>query len=296
MQLITLTETELSMLSGQPYILTALYIYLRKYMDFATGITGRVRGISYQSISEALYIEPERGIKSGSPHKSTIRRAIDRLEKIGMIRRGKNPDLLVFKLVFAHTEQLKPKKADTKPTHQADTPKPAPIQAPEKQADTPKKREADIPKESGNYINKLPPPNNDPLYAGGVVEDLKLIFPQGLSHDQKTQIKKLMSGLSLDIQQDIIDELSGGIGYEQIKNPIAYVRKLSDKAKAGLFIPELAYTVREQRKRVLENQAAYERALNMRPEDSKPKASQPVKRQKPDNIKKLTDYLKPTGG
>ncbi|HBD9356238.1 TPA: Vir protein, partial [Legionella pneumophila] len=59
---------------------------IKPYVDYKTGIVGIRRGISYQSLSEALYIEPHSGIKSGSPSKDQLRRALKGLEKAGLIQ------------------------------------------------------------------------------------------------------------------------------------------------------------------------------------------------------------------
>lgn len=290
---IYLTEQELSALEGSNYIYTSLYIYLRRHMDGESFIVGLKRGISYQSISEALYIEPERGIKSGSPHKSTIRRALDRLVKLGLISSIGNDEKLVFKCIFAKRNFSKSNKADTKPTHQADTPKPSPLLAPQHKADTPKNTKADTPLVSINTINKLPPPKNVTLYevnqsAEGEGADKYLIFPT-LSKAHIEQIKALIKPLDTATKQDLLDELSGAIAYRQVKNPIGYMRVIANKALGGIFIGELMYTVRQQRERKIENDAAI--SMAMLPRDETPKIKT-ASRKKPDGVRKLTDYLK----
>ncbi|CZL28148.1 hypothetical protein [Legionella pneumophila] len=87
MEFIIITHQELSALSGLPYLQQLTYLRgIKPYVDYKTGIVGIRRGISYQSLSEALYIEPHSGIKSGSPSKDQLRRALKGLEKAGLIQ------------------------------------------------------------------------------------------------------------------------------------------------------------------------------------------------------------------
>ncbi|HHT9969800.1 TPA: Vir protein, partial [Legionella pneumophila] len=86
-EFIIITHQELSALSGLPYLQQLTYLQgIKPYIDYKTGLVGIRRGISYQSLSEALYIEPHSGIKSGSPSKDQLRRALKGLEKAGLIQ------------------------------------------------------------------------------------------------------------------------------------------------------------------------------------------------------------------
>lgn len=77
---------ELTALCGLPHIQQLAYLRgIRPYMDVKTGIVGIKRGISYQSISEQLYIEPHPGIKSVSYSRAQFRRALSGLERAGLI-------------------------------------------------------------------------------------------------------------------------------------------------------------------------------------------------------------------
>lgn len=85
------------------------YEAIRPYMDYGTGVVGIARGISYQSIAEALYVEPVRGRHaSGAPTKKAVRVAVDALVAAGILVRMDHPtrrDALVFRCVFAVTDQ-----------------------------------------------------------------------------------------------------------------------------------------------------------------------------------------------
>jgi len=61
-------------------------------VDYKTGLVGIRRGVSYQSLKEALYIEPHPGIQSGSPGKDQLRRALNGLEKAGLCNATTCPD------------------------------------------------------------------------------------------------------------------------------------------------------------------------------------------------------------
>lgn len=75
---------ELAAMSGLPHIQQLAYLRgIRPYMDVKTGITGIKRRISYQSISEQLYIEPHQGIKSQSFSRDQVRRAVSGLVRAG---------------------------------------------------------------------------------------------------------------------------------------------------------------------------------------------------------------------
>ncbi len=67
MEFIIINQRELSALSGLPHIQQLTYIQgIKPFVDYKTKLVGIRRGISYQSISEALYVEPHSGIKKAA--------------------------------------------------------------------------------------------------------------------------------------------------------------------------------------------------------------------------------------
>src|SRR5690606_1144813 len=86
----------------------------------SSGIVGVKRRISYQSISEELYVEPHQGIKGGSPTVNELRRAIQWLERAGLVTRdsasNKGQKQLVFQLVYASRDQSVRNKVNSKCT------------------------------------------------------------------------------------------------------------------------------------------------------------------------------------
>lgn len=248
MMYIVLTDQELDALQGRDYVLTALYIYLKKFMDYNTGMVGLQRRISYQSISEALYIEPRAGVKGGSPHISAIRRMIDQLLNSGIVKKGKAP--LVFKLPYAQVENYAQNKADRKSTPQADTDKANTGNDYSTKADRPKKVKADTPHYSLNTINK---PTSSSI--GNSVSDQKkdddddnLIFHKSLHADVTTAMTKQLDGFNQERKQEIIDELSFYISKNKISvSPMSLFLAMVKGAKAGTFIAANANQIRRAR-------------------------------------------------
>jgi hypothetical protein len=125
---VLLSDEELEALSGITDIQYRLYISgIRRYMDYKTGITGIKRKISYQSLSEEIYIEPIKGVKNtGSKSRQQIRRAVKSLEKSGLIAIKSTSENLILNCLLAKTDLLHSKqgrhKADTLADTQADTP------------------------------------------------------------------------------------------------------------------------------------------------------------------------------
>ncbi len=98
-----LNDDELEAMHGLPWIARMVYIFgIRPHMDYKTGLVGVARKISLKSISESLYVEPSPGLKeTGSPTEKQIRRAIEWLEKNGLIKRDKSKNKNTRSLVFS---------------------------------------------------------------------------------------------------------------------------------------------------------------------------------------------------
>lgn len=285
---IIINDAELQALTGQSYMNYCIYLYLRRFMDSLTGVTGRVRGISYQSISEALYIEPRRGVKTGSPHKSTIRRALEQLEKSGLIKRLGEMENLVFKMPFAPKPNNAQNKADTKPTPQTDTPKPNNGVALKHKADTPKNAKADTPLLSINTINKPPPPkvllSRDLQEKTAAAEFSKIIKPEN-----QPAILAALQGVSAEHWQLLIDDLTGyccnqAMKSKHVKNPAGVMRRMVERMKAGEYVADLAHI--GQQVRANENRAN----IRLTPTQNPPPVNKPVKKQARNS---LLDALKP---
>jgi len=113
---VLLSDEEIAAMEGLPHLHKCLYIFgIRRYMDYATGITGVKRGISWQSLKEELFIEPRSGISEKSPSKDQIRRAAKWLERAGVITIKSDSERLIFECVLAKQDKSVQKQAATKP-------------------------------------------------------------------------------------------------------------------------------------------------------------------------------------
>ena len=124
MDFLFINSQELSALTGLPYVQQVAYLMgIRPYMDRKTFVVGGVkRRISYQSLSEALYVEPHQGItNSGSPSRQQLRRIIKGLEKAGLIEIQSTDMHLILKCLLANSDNPDQNKPDTNPTDQSGT-------------------------------------------------------------------------------------------------------------------------------------------------------------------------------
>jgi hypothetical protein len=161
MDFFTITAEELNALDGLPYIQQTLYFRgIRPYMDRKTRTVGIKRRISYQSLCEALYIEPIAGVQTlGSPSHQQVRRAVNQLIQNGLIEVQPARRQLIFKCVLALRDKSVQNKAGIRPTDQADR-RPADenpavmgnFELRSIQADTPQPPQADTPHKDNNYL------------------------------------------------------------------------------------------------------------------------------------------------
>ncbi|MGB2220845.1 MAG: DnaT-like ssDNA-binding domain-containing protein [Neptunomonas phycophila] len=99
--------------SHLPHEARTLYVMcLRRYMDYSTGLTGKVRKVSYQMFKEQLEVRRERGSKIPDyiPTKQAIRELLAKLEKAGLIQRipqKKRTDPMIFRCVLASTGSIR---------------------------------------------------------------------------------------------------------------------------------------------------------------------------------------------
>ncbi|MBA2650438.1 MAG: hypothetical protein H0U75_12755, partial [Legionella sp.] len=115
-----ITEEELASLSGLPHIHQLAYLRgVRPYMDIKTGIVGIKRRISYQSLSEQLYVEPHQGIKSQSFSRDQMRRAVMGLARAGLISVQSEGMQLILKCELATRNFSIQNKAAINPPQQA---------------------------------------------------------------------------------------------------------------------------------------------------------------------------------
>ena len=111
---------ELAAMSGLPHLQQLTYLRgIRPYMDLKTGITGIKRRISYQSLSEQLYIEPHQGIKSQSFSRDQVRRAVSGLARAGVIEVQSEGMQLILNCPLASRDYSVQNKAAINPPQKA---------------------------------------------------------------------------------------------------------------------------------------------------------------------------------
>jgi len=74
-----------------------------------------------------------------------------------------------------------------------------------------------------------------------------LCYPEGLSAGQRRAIGRLVSGLSADDAQAILDELTGRIGRRTVSTPIGYCAGLVEAHRQGKFQPGVGPAIAERR-------------------------------------------------
>lgn len=108
-QLITLRGIELETLHGAGPLAFEVYVMLRWWMDYRTGITGRSRPISLAMLTAYCETHTPRGAGTQieQPTEKKIRGALERLERVGMLRQlpGRR---LAYRLPLAATASARP--------------------------------------------------------------------------------------------------------------------------------------------------------------------------------------------
>ena len=233
-----ITDRELDALEGQPLFIMALYIQLRRFMDSCTCIVGIKRGISYQSLTEELYQEPEKGDEGGSPSKWSIRRALKRMQRIGLLQRLPYPDNLVFKCILAQQGKSVPKKAATKPPYLEQPLTPLPMHQSEKAA-TP------LLSIKPSVIVTTTTTPKAPDRSSSFSD---LIFPKRLDDISMASMQRLLKDFEPDQQQELLDELTGYIERGKVQStPTALLFGMVERYRMGAFNPRFAGKVKLSR-------------------------------------------------
>ena len=160
---------------SEDYALQALHpatqiIYLRgmrRFMDYATGIVGVNRRISYTSLSECCEFipDPRSRIPSERKTKSAVRAALAELERAGLIVK-KSAETLIFFLPLADTNKSASNLGDLSATHERHTQNNTPkhcngaalkgVEQP--MSDTPKKNLSVTHQDTGKQEDQKKPP------------------------------------------------------------------------------------------------------------------------------------------
>jgi len=158
-----INDDEITSLYGLPHLQQIIYYRgIRPYMDYATGLVGIKRKISYQSLREEVFVEPHTGYKAATFSRDQVRRAVEGLVRAGVIRSHSEGKTLILECVLATQDNFSQNKAATNPPGQgAIKPHVNPSVITErtadihKQATTRKRSQAATPPVSGNINNSL---------------------------------------------------------------------------------------------------------------------------------------------
>jgi len=88
----------------------------------------------------------------------------------------------------------------------------------------------------------------------------ELEYPKAMSMAEREEARKKLADIPADLAQQLLDELAASIGANVIQTtPLAYLRGLIARARAGTFTPEGALQIADHRKRRAEVDAAMKR-------------------------------------
>lgn len=105
-----LSSDELNQLHGAGPVAFVVYVWLRSWMDFASGVVGASHTISIRMLEEACerHITRGAGVQVERPSRKEVRVALDELLRRGVLLRRGGGDLLVFFMPFAAKGELRP--------------------------------------------------------------------------------------------------------------------------------------------------------------------------------------------
>jgi hypothetical protein len=111
---IFITRDELEATRGLSDLSVRLYWRLRSLMDFSTGVVGKHRRISYQSLREDCEVLTPKGLghQRTQPSLRSLRTALEGLERAGLVE-ASGP--LVFSLALAQKLQVRPNQTRHEP-------------------------------------------------------------------------------------------------------------------------------------------------------------------------------------
>lgn len=115
-----ITKAEHDALYGLPFLQQLLYFRaIRPYMDFASGLVGIERGISYQSLAEECFVAPHPGYAVTRVGRDQVRRGVVGLEQKKIIQRRSEGRCLIIQCLLATQDSCVQNKAATRPPQQA---------------------------------------------------------------------------------------------------------------------------------------------------------------------------------
>jgi hypothetical protein len=256
---ILLNEAELSALAGLPHLAIILYVMaIRPRMDYGAGTVGDHPRISWQALTEWAYIEPARGIKSGSPSKWQAMRAVAHLEKSGLVKMQSSISNAQLRMFLPLAQKGALPYVQKKPaTNPQGLPARAFTEGKAQKPATPKKPKPAIHQVSGSTNNQHH--NNNGTQQANIGA---LLWCDSIGEKDRTAIAAQLSKNQIDAHtgQQIIDEIAGAITGKGVSNKSGFARTLIARALSGEFAPERGNAIAEGRlRRAAADQALIER-------------------------------------
>jgi len=234
-----------------------VYAELKQIVDFKTGIAGLSYRISDSFFTELLYVDALRGRGKLEYTRSQVRKILDRLETIGLIRRRKDIGPNVFKLLLATSNKsVQMNRVQTGArTGASNSPEQEPEQEPIKSGSnvvdmglskitgTRTGYEQEPEQDTRSVLNRSPPLTSNYKLTNytkiSEIHDFLIAYVDEKSlinfHNRKLMDEWLVLGLSADVLQLAIGRAvqSSSSGYFNVSylNPI--VREYIKKNKSG---------------------------------------------------------------
>jgi hypothetical protein len=229
MSYMIINHYERSALKGLPYLQQLTYLNgLKPYVDYHTEIIGIKRRVSYQSLSEELYIEPHQGfVQSGSPSKDQIRRSLKALEKAGLIEIQSLDKQLIFKCLLLDRDNSAQNKLATNPPYQAAT-NPPDINNEKSVSYDNSSQNADIPK---SPKPAMPLNNNNNIILFFLLNAFEAFWERyPLKNDKENALEVFKK---LNPSQTLLDEIMAGLQRQ--------IEFHQSQQAAGVWLPAWKY-------------------------------------------------------
>lgn len=244
MPAVLLTEAELDALAGLPHLAIAIYLALRRRMDLETALVGARFGVSWQAITEDVYIDPHRGRAARAPGREAVRRGVQWLvPQLVQMRSRVAEARLIFFLPRARTLSLAQRKTDRKPTGYPD-------RVATEGESTETRQGAKRANRQTSEVRVIQPAAAAATASGiekeGAAAADDFLFPKGTTSGQREAIARMLAAKGIDREggQLVIDELAGIMRARQVHNPAALAATIAAQLERG----EL-YAVHAERER-----------------------------------------------
>jgi len=277
-------ELEEEALQGLPLRAQIIYLRgLRRFMDYATGVVGIKRGISYGSLAETSETRRTAGstIQEDLPSRKAVRIAVEQLEKAGLIVRHSLGRKLIFLMPMADTdktvesskgrgraEEGQISKGRLKPQQNAASEQ---MKGRGGADPTPQRRgippNTDIRSTTTACAKREAIAQPEQPTKPKEVKDVssnEFVFPSGLSTKQVSKIQTSLRAVSTEEAQEVLDVLAAGLKAKNIPSPVGFSLAMIKSVQAGTFNAQPGRAIAQSRTEVFTGKA---QLANTTPED-----------------------------